>query len=52
MVIPRAALQKGDSVLVKDGDKEKMVHVTTGIADDEWIEVKSGLDKSATIIMK
>lgn len=52
MVIPRAALLKGDSVLVKNGDEEKMVHVVTGIADDEWIEVKSGLDKTANIIVK
>ncbi|MEZ5016961.1 MAG: efflux RND transporter periplasmic adaptor subunit [Flavipsychrobacter sp.] len=52
MVIPRSALQKGDSVLVQEGDEQKMVHVTTGIADDEWIEVKSGLDKTANIIMQ
>jgi len=52
MVIPRSALQKGDSVLIKDGKEEKTVHVVTGIADDEWIEIKSGLDKSSVIIMK
>lgn len=52
LVIPRDALQKGDSVLVKDGDKNKMVHITTGIGDDNWIEVKSGIDKNATIILK
>lgn len=52
LVIPRSALHKGDSVLVKDGDGQKMVHITTGISDDDWIEVKDGLDKNATIIMK
>ncbi len=52
MVVPRSALQKGDSILIKEGNTEKAVHVVTGIADDEWIEIKSGLDKSATIIMK
>lgn len=52
MVIPRIALQKGDSVWIDDNGTEKQVHVITGIADDEWIEVKSGLDKSATIILK
>lgn len=52
LVIPRSALHKGDSVLVKDGDGQKMLHITTGISDDDWIEVKNGLDKNATIIMK
>ncbi len=52
MVIPRAAVQKGDSVRIKTEEGEQMVHIETGIADDEWIEVKSGLDKTATIILK
>lgn len=52
MVIPRATLQKGDSVLIADGDKEKMVHVVTGMTDDEWIEVKSGIDKNTNIIVQ
>lgn len=52
LVIPRSALQKGDSVWVKDDKGERQVHIETGIADDEWIEVKSGLDKTATIILK
>lgn len=52
LVIPRSALHKGDSVLVKGSDGQKMVHITTGISDDDWIEVKDGLDKNATIIMK
>lgn len=52
LVIPRAVLQKGDSVWVKTEDGDKKIHVITGIADDEWIEVKSGLDKTATIIVQ
>lgn len=52
MVIPRTALVKGDSVWVKKDDKEMKVAVKTGIADDEWVEIKSGLDKSSTIILK
>lgn len=52
MVIPRTVLLKGDSVLIKDGDSEKKVHVKTGIADDEWVEVKEGLDKTTNIIVK
>lgn len=52
MVIPRSALQKGDSVWVKKGKEEVKVPVKTGIADDQWVEIKSGLDKSSTIILK
>ena len=52
MVIPRAALQKGDSVWVKKDGEELKVPVKTGIADDQWVEIKSGLDKSSTIILK
>lgn len=52
MVIPRAALQKGDSVWVKKDGEEMKVPVKTGIADDQWVEIKSGLDKSSTIILK
>lgn len=52
LVIPRGALLKGDSVLIEDGGEEKKVKIVTGIADDEWIEVKSGLDKNATIIIE
>lgn len=52
MVIPRAALQKGDSVWVKKDGEELKVPVKTGIADDQWVEIKSGLNKSSTIILK
>ncbi len=52
MVIPRSALLKGDSVWVKKDKEEVKVPVKTGIADDEWVEIKSGLDKSSTIIVK
>lgn len=52
LVIPRAALLKGDSVIIKKDGKEKKIKIHTGIADDEWIEVTGGIDKSATIIIK
>lgn len=52
MVIPREAILKGDSVWVKKEGEEVKVAVQTGIADEEWIEIKSGLDKSSTIIIK
>jgi multidrug resistance efflux pump len=52
LAIPKAALQKGDSVTIKEGGKEKRVKIQKGIEDENWIEVKSGLSKSATIILK
>ncbi|MCB0699401.1 MAG: efflux RND transporter periplasmic adaptor subunit [Chitinophagales bacterium] len=52
MVIPRSAIQKGDSVWIeKEGDEVK-VPIKTGMSDDNWVEVRSGLDKSSTIILK
>lgn len=52
LVIPRAALLKGDSVMIKKDGKEEKIKIHTGIADDEWIEVTGGLDNSSTIIIK
>ena len=52
MVIPRTALLKGDSVWVKKDGEEMKVPVKTGIADDQWVEITSGLEKSSTIILK
>ena len=52
LAIPKAALQKGDSVTIKEDGKEKRVKIQKGIEDENWVEVKSGLSKSATIILK
>lgn len=52
MVLPRTAIMKGDSVWVEKDGEEVKIPVKTGIADDEWIEIKEGLDKNATVILK
>lgn len=52
LAIPKAALQKGDSVTIKVDGKEKRVKIHKGIEDENWVEVKSGLSQSATIILK
>ncbi len=49
MVIPKKAV-RGDSVLVRNGTRSTMVKITGGIEDNEWMEVKSGLDISSQII--
>lgn len=51
MALPKAALLKGDSVVIKNGDGTKRVKVTKGIEDDEWVEITGGIDKSATVII-
>ncbi|MBA2432741.1 MAG: efflux RND transporter periplasmic adaptor subunit [Chthoniobacterales bacterium] len=37
-------------VFLKDGNKAKMVPVTTGIADDTYMEIKSGLEPGVEVI--
>jgi HlyD family secretion protein len=37
-------------VFITDGNKVKMVEVKTGIQDDTYIEIKSGLDENATVV--
>jgi len=39
-----------DMVFVKEGDKVKLKIITTGIQDDTYIEVLSGLKKGETIV--
>jgi HlyD family secretion protein len=52
LVIPKEALLKGDSVLVKVGGDEKKVKIAKGIEDDQWVEVTGGIDKDATVIIE
>jgi len=51
MVLPKTALLKGDSVMVKNGKEVKKVKITKGIEDDEWVEITGGIDKTATVII-
>lgn len=52
LVIPKEALLKGDSVMVKKEGERKLVKITKGIEDNNWVEVKSGLDQSSIIILQ
>jgi HlyD family secretion protein len=52
MVIPKEALLKGDSVMVKQGKEKKLVKITKGIQDNNWVEVKAGLDASSIVILQ
>ncbi len=52
MAIPKAALQKGDSVLVKEEGKTKKIKISVGAHDDDWVEVRSGLNTSSSVIIQ
>lgn len=52
MAIPKAALLKGDSVMVKQGKDTKKVKIRKGIEDDNWVEVLGGIDTTSTIIIE
>lgn len=52
LVIPRAALMKGDTVWVKENGEKKKVKILKGVEDDSWVEVRGGLTQSSVIIMQ
>lgn len=52
LVIPKEAVLKGDTVLVKQHGEKKRVHITKGIEDNKWVEIKSGIDHSTKIILQ
>lgn len=50
-IVPASKNEKRyECVFVKNGDKAKLKIVTTGIQDDTYIEILSGLNKGETII--
>jgi multidrug resistance efflux pump len=51
LVIPREALLKGDSVLVKKGDETVKIKINKGIEDEKWVQV-TGFTEQSTIIIK
>ena len=52
MVIPKSALQRGDSVWIKKGNETVAVKVNKGTEDREWVEIKSGINAETEIIVK
>ncbi len=51
LAIPRGAVMKGDSVWVKDNGEKKKVKIQKGVEDESWVEVRSGLTESSTVIV-
>jgi multidrug efflux pump subunit AcrA (membrane-fusion protein) len=52
LVIPRRALGKGDSVLVRRGNYTKKIKIRVGAQDRDYAEVVAGLPDSSTVIMQ
>ncbi|MBS1562841.1 MAG: efflux RND transporter periplasmic adaptor subunit, partial [Bacteroidetes bacterium] len=52
MVIPRKALLPGDSVLVKENGKIAKVKIRKGAADNEFVQVQSGLHSGSILIIQ
>ena len=53
LVIPKHALRKGDSVLLKNGNQVEACKITKGVEDDEWVQVTGGLHSiSQSIILQ
>lgn len=51
LAIPREAVMKGDTVIVKENGVSKRIKIQKGIEDENWVEVRSGLTESSTIII-
>jgi len=45
-------LLKGDSVLVKEDGKTKKIKVLKGIEDDQYVEIRGGLNKESSVIIE
>lgn len=52
LAIPKAAVLKGDSVLIKEGRETKRIRIIKGIEDEQFVEVKSGLSESSVIVIQ
>lgn len=52
MAIPKSALLKDDSVMVKRNGNMQKVKIRKGIEDENWVEVLGGIDTSAIIIVE
>ncbi|HZF65126.1 MAG TPA: efflux RND transporter periplasmic adaptor subunit [Chitinophagaceae bacterium] len=52
LVIPKAALLKGDSVITKEKGILKKIKISKGVEDKDWVEVKSGLSANHLIVIQ
>jgi multidrug efflux pump subunit AcrA (membrane-fusion protein) len=52
MVLPRAAILKGNMVMVKQADTLARIKIKPGASDDSFVQVLAGIPPSSTIILQ
>jgi HlyD family secretion protein len=52
MVIPKSAIMKGDTVMLKQGDKIAKVKIRRGAEDNDYVQVLSGISNSSILIIQ
>ena len=51
LVLPRMALAGKDSLLVEENGNRKKIHVATGAANGDYIEILDGIDEKTNVIV-
>ena len=51
LVIPKQAILKGDSVLIREGDQTVAIKITRGVEDKNWVQVTTGLHSISQLIV-
>ncbi len=52
MVLPRAAILKGNMVMIKQADTLARIKIKAGASDDSFVQVLAGIPASSTIILQ
>lgn len=53
MVVPKEAVRKGDTVVLKNGNKLTAVKITRGVEDKQWVQVTDGIHSlSQSIVLQ
>jgi multidrug efflux pump subunit AcrA (membrane-fusion protein) len=52
LVIPKDALQKGDSLWIKEGDNPKKIKIKRGIENYDFVEILEGITNKTTIVKR
>ena len=51
LVIPKKAVMKGDSIMIKEGDKITKLKITKGTEDKDWVQVTGGIHSTSQSII-
>jgi len=51
LVLPRTALEGKDSLLIEENGNRKKIHVSTGAANGDYVEILNGIDEKTNVIV-